>query len=172
MKYIRLLNTLTKKDVLLAGSKAVLLSEVQRAGIKTTPGFVLTVSAFNEFFRKNKIIPFIRAGNLPLVREAVLKGVIPQKIKSEVMEAFKKLGASKVAVRSSSPFEDTLRGAAAGQFETFLNIPEEEVFESIKKVWTSLFAERAVSYAKQNKGDSTKLSSYGGKRCFGCGVLY
>ncbi|OGF49120.1 MAG: hypothetical protein A2231_12450, partial [Candidatus Firestonebacteria bacterium RIFOXYA2_FULL_40_8] len=158
MKYIRLLNTLTKKDVLLAGSKAVLLSEVQRAGIKTTPGFVLTVSAFNEFFRKNKIIPFIRAGNLPLVREAVLKGVIPQKIKSEVMEAFKKLGASKVAVRSSSPFEDTLRGAAAGQFETFLNIPEEEVFESIKKVWTSLFAERAVSYAKQNKGDSTKLS--------------
>ena len=56
--------------------------------------------------------------------ESIIKGVFPSDIQKELLDAYKKTGALKVAVRSSSPFEDTSRGSAAGQFDTLLNIAE------------------------------------------------
>ncbi|MFH1073746.1 MAG: PEP/pyruvate-binding domain-containing protein [Candidatus Firestonebacteria bacterium] len=158
MKYICLINTLAKKDAAISGSKAALLGEIQRAGVKTPSGFVITAAAWDKLLKKNKITALISSNNLPAARENILKAIIPENIKTEILEAFRKMGVSRVAVRSSSPFEDTLRGAAAGQFDTFLNVSEEKLLESVKKVWASTFSARAVSYAKQNGVDIKKLS--------------
>jgi len=158
VRKILLLNTLAKKNCAIAGCKAAFLGEVLLAGVKTPPGFVLTVSVFDEIIRKNKLLPLIKAGNLSVVREKILNSVLPLSIEKELQLAFRALGAEKVAVRSSSPFEDTLKNSAAGQFDSFLNVGEKELIETVKKVWASTFSDRAAAYAKHNFTDINKFS--------------
>jgi phosphoenolpyruvate synthase (EC 2.7.9.2) len=52
-----------------------------------------------------------------------------------------------VAVRSSATAEDLPGASFAGQQETYLNVRgEEEVLESVRKCWSSLFTPRAIFY--------------------------
>ena len=53
------------------------------------------------------------------------------------------------AVRSSASDEDGSVHSFAGQFETYLNIPESQVVENIKKVQQSADSERVVAYMRE-----------------------
>ena len=53
------------------------------------------------------------------------------------------------AVRSSATDEDGSVHSFAGQFETYLNIPESQVVENIKKVQQSANSERVVAYMRE-----------------------
>src|SRR3989344_5880952 len=58
---------------------------------------------------------------------------IDDKIKNSIIKKFRKLK-SKVAVRSSATGEDSKKLSFAGQFDTFLNIPnEKQLFDAIEK---------------------------------------
>ncbi len=50
------------------------------------------------------------------------------------------------AVRSSAAIEDLPQASFAGQHETFLNVPREEVLARVRDCWISLFSPRALVY--------------------------
>lgn len=61
-----------------------------------------------------------------------------------------------VAVRSSATAEDLPDASFAGQQETYLNIGDEnDLYNKIKKCWSSLFTARAISY-RERQGYSHK----------------
>lgn len=53
-----------------------------------------------------------------------------------------------LAVRSSAVGEDGENHSFAGQFESYLYVPKDEVEQYIRKVWASAFSDRVRSYAK------------------------
>jgi len=54
------------------------------------------------------------------------------------------------AVRSSAIDEDGAEHSFAGQFESYLYVTKENLFESIKKVWLSAFSDRVKAYHANN----------------------
>lgn len=104
------------------------------------------------------------------IKEIFMKGVIPEQIKDAIIKSYKALAynVSKdvvaaielisartekpfVAVRSSSVLEDIAKTSAAGQQETYLNVKgEDELLESVKKCWASLYTARAIYYRHKN----------------------
>lgn len=57
------------------------------------------------------------------------------------------------AVRSSAIDEDGSDFSFAGQFESHLFVPKQQLADSIKKVWKSAFSERVYQYRQNNKLD-------------------
>lgn len=69
---------------------------------------------------------------------------------AEIMNAIANCGLDldrKFVVRSSANCEDQSKSSMAGVFESFVNLSNiDEIFDSIKKCYCSLFSERALSY--------------------------
>jgi phosphohistidine swiveling domain-containing protein len=60
----------------------------------------------------------------------------------------------RLAVRSSAAEEDSAAHSFAGQLESYLYVPAEEVAERIVDVWRSGFSERVLKYRSENGLDS------------------
>lgn len=105
------------------------------------------------------------------IRQAILSGEFPDDLHNEIIEAYAKIskeylkgksfritwdkddhtnhfaGGVDVAVRSSATAEDLADASFAGQQESYLNVSGEyQLLESIKKCFSSLFTDRAISY--------------------------
>jgi len=105
------------------------------------------------------------------IREAILLAQFPNDLRNEIVENYAKLsreyirhkdfritwekddhtnhfaGGVDTAVRSSATAEDLVDASFAGQQESYLNvIGEYQLLESIKKCFSSLFTDRAISY--------------------------
>jgi len=78
--------------------------------------------------------------------------------KKEITAEFKKLKTKYVAVRSSATAEDSLSASWAGQLESYLNVTEKNLLESIEKCRASINSPRAVSYRAQKKLNKKKIS--------------
>jgi len=118
------------------GGKAASLGELINAGLPVPPAFAITTNCYKEF--KNKELP---VG----VKELILK-------------AFDDLGSERVAVRSSAIGEDSFGASWAGQLDTYLNTSRENLIETIRKCWKSIYSERALSYAAQKNVDKNDLA--------------
>lgn len=116
---IKFFSEISKVDVLEVGGKGASLGEMLSAGFPVPPGFVVTTKAFEKFQDE------------------------------EILAAFNKLGAEKVAVRSSAVAEDSSQASWAGQLETYLNVDRENLISKIKQCWSSIKSERALQYASQ-----------------------
>jgi pyruvate,water dikinase len=89
------------------------------------------------------------------ISEAIQKIIreyeIPKSIVSEISKALDDLKEPDLgfAVRSSATIEDRSDLSFAGQAESYLCIKKQsDVVESVKKVWQSVFSERAIVYLK------------------------
>ncbi|MFI6780204.1 PEP/pyruvate-binding domain-containing protein [Micromonospora sp. NPDC050276] len=103
----------------LVGGKAAGLGELIRRGEQVPDGFCVTT-------------------------EAHRLGVIPT---AEVVDAYERLGAGPVAVRSSATAEDLPDASFAGQQDTVLNVTgNTELIAAIEKCWDSLHSDRATAY--------------------------
>ena len=112
--------------------------------------------------------------NAKKIRGLIINAEIPKDLKNEIVDAYDVLdvdkkkfaGASEgaldilktsheppfVAVRSSATTEDLVDASFAGQQDTFLNVKgNEQLLESVKKAFASLFTARAIYY-RQTKG--------------------
>lgn len=169
MKYIRWFKDLTINDVPLVGGKNASLGEMYKnltsKGVKVPNGFAVTAKAYQYLLEKSGVEDEIKRILKDLnthdiknlqdrgrkVRRAILNAKVPEDLKKEIFQAYKKLGGS-VAVRSSATAEDLPDASFAGQQETYLNIKgEEELLEACKKCFASLFTNRAISY-REDKG--------------------
>ncbi len=147
--------------MLAAGGKGASLGEMAGAGIPVPPGFAVTAQAFDEFLKVtdlgvelNAILDNVDHNVMHTVDDAsekikaliVNEGEMPEGMEKEIIEACKSLGAQFVAVRSSATSEDSADAAWAGQLESYLNVTEGGLVESVKKCWASLFTPRAIFY--------------------------
>lgn len=162
MKYVRLLQELTREDLSLAGGKGANLGELVLAGMKVPQGFVLTVEGYRRCLSKIHV-PEINVRDFATLEEItsqiwrkIEQVDLPDEVTMEILEAYREMGSPYVAVRSSATAEDLPTASFAGQQETYLNIKgESAVLEAVKKCWTSLWAPRAVQYRSiQGFGES------------------
>ncbi|HWP82600.1 MAG TPA: PEP/pyruvate-binding domain-containing protein [Bacteroidota bacterium] len=79
-----------------------------------------------------------------IIRDVILPAPLVQEI-SAVSSALFESGGD-VAVRSSVVGEDSLDHSFAGLMDSYLHVSQENLIDSIKKVWGSAFSERALMY--------------------------
>ena len=83
----------------------------------------------------------------------VPKGFVatPEARKQDILMAYRRLGAGRVAVRSSAPEEDSSDRSYAGQFDTFLNVSGgEHVFDAVNACRASVFSPRLAAYREDD----------------------
>lgn len=168
---IKNFSELSKNDVNIAGGKGASLGEMYNAGIHVPNGFVVLSNTFKTYLEKNNIYDEISkilklvdiSDNLKLeksskkIKELILKGIISDEVKKEILNAFDRLDTQFVAVRSSATSEDGSESAWAGQLESYLNVQKDNVIDRIKKCWASLFNPRAILY-RIKKNDTSEIS--------------
>ncbi|KAB1192139.1 pyruvate, water dikinase [Haloferax sp. MBLA0076] len=153
-------------DLDLVGGKGASLGELTGAGLPVPPGFVVTASTYRAFIEDAGIDDeLFSAVEVDHEDSAALKQAhetahnlimgtpMPEDVREEILDAYRSIGDGDafVAVRSSATAEDLPDASFAGQQETFLNVTEEELLESVKACWASLFSERAIYY-RNRKG--------------------
>ena len=144
-----------------------MISHLTEVGLLVPAGFATTADAFREFLSNEGLDKSIYAllegldienvEHLTVVgkkiREMVLNTPFPAAFERDVRASFKALEASighehfSVAVRSSATAEDLPDASFAGQQETYLNVQGiDAVLLAIKRVFASLFNDRAITY--------------------------
>ncbi len=145
----------------LAGGKAANLCAAARAGARVPPGLVVTTAAFRRFVGQGRLrarlerllrqVDLSRPERLgPLcagLRALVLSAPVPPDVEQALRRAAGDpvLGGGTLAVRSSAVGEDG-EASFAGQYESLLNVPPEDVVAAWKRVVASKYSPRAVAY--------------------------
>jgi pyruvate,water dikinase len=128
-------------------------------------GFVITARAFDRFVEENglrEIIEEVFAGLDPESPESLTKvseglsprfkrGKIPEDVTASLLKARrleKDTARVRIAMRSSAAREDT-EATFAGQYETVLNVTPEGLLDAYKRVLSSKYSPRAISYRMQ-----------------------
>ncbi|MEW5837529.1 MAG: phosphoenolpyruvate synthase [Pseudomonadota bacterium] len=170
MNFVRFFNSLSLSDVPLVGGKNASLGEMFRTlkpkGVNVPDGFATTSDAYWAVLDHNglrdKIFPLLDALNIEdvvrlaevgqTIREWLAHAELPAALIEEISHAYRQLcdeagGTVEVAVRSSATAEDLPNASFAGQQETYLNIRgEASLLETCKRVYASLFTDRAIAY--------------------------
>ncbi len=169
-------------DVEIVGGKNASLGEMIGAlsdkGVRVPGGFATTANAFEEFLihnnLKSKIDKLLKDLDTNQIKEltqvgAKIRGWVeesdfPDAFLDEIKLNYKKLEDSlgkdaTFAVRSSATAEDLPEASFAGQQETYLNVSGiDEILNSIKKVFASLYNDRAISYRVHQGFDHSEVS--------------
>lgn len=169
------------EDVPLVGGKNASLGEMRsdkKNNIPIPQGFAITSYAYRYVLEEGgalkelkKILTGLdihdsealeKAGKK--AREIVMKCEIPVELQKAIADAYQKLCLQckvkdlDVAVRSSATAEDLPSASFAGQQQSFLNISGlEQLLESCKSCFASLFTNRAIVYRCENKFDHFKV---------------
>jgi pyruvate,water dikinase len=157
-------------DLERVGGKNASLGEMMSAlaatGIRVPGGFATTAQAFREFLSANGLDARIEQRLRSLepkdvtalaacgaeIRSWILKAPFPAGVEREIRSYYQDVenttsGDVSFAVRSSATAEDLPEASFAGQQETFLNIRGiDNVLEAIRRVFASLYNDRAISY--------------------------
>ncbi len=164
--YIAPLETLSMQDVPRVGGKNASLGEMIGAlsglGVTVPGGFATTARAFWDTLEQNKLREKINArlDGLDIndvaalqnagrdIRAMVETAALPAELEAGIRQAYERMGSNvAVAVRSSATAEDLPDASFAGQQETYLNIHgADSVVEHVKKVFASLYNDRAIAY--------------------------
>lgn len=170
------LEFLDKDSVLISGGKIAHLSELKNIlGIPTPEGFAVTSYAFIKFIEKthlkeqiSQILNSIDINKIEelndgskKIQELIIKSEVPEEIANSITSAYKNLCKKlnkkcMVSVRSSAIHEDS-DFSFAGQYSSFLNVPEEMILQNYKKVIASLFNTRAIFYYKTKGFAETEM---------------
>lgn len=160
MQFTKLLKTIESQDQPLVGGKAFSLGLLFKTGLNVPNGFVVTSHAFRRFFDEAKIHQEVHAmwdtinvddiESLERHSEKIMAiiedSIIPEEISQEIMSAYKSLGETAVAVRSSATAEDSSIASWAGELESYLYVTQADLLERIKLCWASLYTPRAIVY--------------------------
>jgi pyruvate,water dikinase len=163
--FVRWFASIGLEDRPTVGGKGASLGELDRAGIRVPPGFVVTTAAFERLLATEDQDGSIRAriagldpNDLPgvtnacnEVRERIELAPLPTELRAAIFEAYGELneGSSDtpVAVRSSATSEDSADASFAGLQDTYLWVRGAEgVAHSLRSCWASLYSVESVSY--------------------------
>lgn len=157
-------------DVELVGGKNASLGEMLGSltakGIRVPSGFVVTAESYRLFLRESGLEKFIkdelkklRKGDAKhfeivgsTIRRKITSQTFPEALEAEIRRAYREMEAKygkgiDVAVRSSATAEDLPDASFAGEHDTYLGVRgEDDVLETIRACFASLFTGRAISY--------------------------
>lgn len=161
-------NELRVTDVPIVGGKGANLGELTSAAFPVPNAFVLTTVSYDYFLTKSRIMNKIdeelkkidKNSDQSLtdasgrIRKLFETYEIPADLKKEIISnynlLFTKGKMGFVAIRSSATAEDLPDASFAGQQETYLNVKgNDDLFDKIRKCWSSLFTARAISYREK-----------------------
>ena len=164
------LNEVGMSDVEKVGGKNASLGEMisglNSQGVRVPGGFATTAEAFESFLDhsdlKNKINDLLSNLDITNIQELTKTGLLirkwveeapfPDELHQSIVTSYKKLSSQygpdvTFAVRSSATAEDLPEASFAGQQETYLNVSGiDDILTSIRKVYASLYNDRAISY--------------------------
>jgi len=176
-QYIRFFRDIGVDDVPLVGGKGASLGEMYQAlrdeGVRVPNGFAITAQAYRHMLDAADLHDDLRAALADLppgdvralaragsrARELVYGAGLPEDLKAEILEAYRELrdeygDTLTLAVRSSATAEDLPTASFAGQQETYLNVRnEEELLDTCRQCFASLFTDRAISYRRERGFD-------------------
>ena len=179
---IKKLNQISLKDFDDVGGKnsslGEMISNLSKLGVNVPGGFAITSTAFNEFLSLSGLDQIIseELSNLDVenltdlrrsgkkLRGLILKTPLPEILISEIKKAWKDISTpgKSFAVRSSATAEDLPDASFAGQQESYLNIDGfENLIDAVRRVYASLFTDRAISYRKLRDFKGTLSISVG-----------
>ena len=179
---IKKLNQISLKDFDDVGGKnsslGEMISNLSKLGVNVPGGFAITSTAFNEFLSLSGLDQIIseELSNLDVenltdlrrsgkkIRGLILKTPLPEVLISEIEKAWNDISTpgKSFAVRSSATAEDLPDASFAGQQESYLNIDGfENLIDAVRRVYASLFTDRAISYRKLREFKGTLSISVG-----------
>jgi pyruvate, water dikinase len=167
------------EDISLVGGKNASLGEMRKnTKVKIPQGFAITAYAYRYTLEKAGILNNLKdvlygldihdskalekAGEK--ARKLILGCELPSELQEAISSAYQKLSTLcktenlDVAVRSSATAEDLPNASFAGQQQSFLNIRgQQQLLETCKRCFASLFTSRAIVYRHENKFDHFKV---------------
>ncbi|MEE9491994.1 MAG: phosphoenolpyruvate synthase [Gammaproteobacteria bacterium] len=180
--HIRWFEELTIDDIPLVGGKNASLGEMYREltpqGIKVPNGFAITAPAYRQMLDEAGAWKALHAALDDLdpdsiddlsargekARDIVYGAGLPDSVREQILSAFHQLQAQysgniSVAVRSSATAEDLPNASFAGQQDSYLNIKtDEQLLETCRRCFASLFTDRAIHYRIDQGFDHFKVS--------------
>lgn len=147
------------------GGKSANLARLTRAGFPVPGGFLIPTEAYLSFVAANGLDRVIKHTLTDInfqdpaaleaasqrIRTAFDAGEFAPSLASALADAYARLGAPAVAVRSSATAEDLPDLSFAGQQDTFLNIQGTDALQqAIVRCWSSLWTGRAIGYRERN----------------------
>ncbi len=166
-----------KEDLSVVGGKGASLGEMINIGVPVPGGFAVTAQAFRDFINKagiagklfdalnvdvNQESQLLKAEETAkrLIMDAKVPVDLERAIKSRYVELCEREGEEVfVAVRSSATAEDLPDASFAGQQETYLNVRgADDVFNSVRKCWASLYGARAIFYRVEQGFEHEKVN--------------
>lgn len=167
MNVLQELDRIDPADVASYGGKACHLARLMHARLPVPGGFVLPASIYRKFVDETGLSDAIHfelgrkafeqmrweeLWDIALrLRGRFLKAEFPSDLeaclKGELDEVF---GSEQIAVRSSAPSEDGLSQSFAGLHDSILGVQgREDVLLAIRRVWASLWSDRALLYRQE-----------------------
>jgi pyruvate, water dikinase len=182
--YIAWFENITSADVAKVGGKNASLGEMirklKKENVRVPDGFASTAKAYNEFLDANDLFLKVKDhlekwqnGDSTLehagksIRKLFKQSSFPEAIANRIREAYRELSRRyldensdvDVAVRSSATAEDLPEASFAGQQESFLNVSgEDDLMETCKRCYASLFTDRAIAYRAEHGFDDMKVA--------------
>ena len=143
-----------------------MISGLESHGVRVPGGFATTAEAFESFLEhsdlKNKINKLLSDLDITdisaltktglLIRQWVEEAPFPDELHQSIVKSYDELTQQlgpevTFAVRSSATAEDLPEASFAGQQETYLNVSGiEDILTAVRKVFASLYNDRAISY--------------------------
>jgi pyruvate, water dikinase len=150
------------RDQGLVGCKAANLARLRAAGFRVPDGFVLTTAAYHQLAsasglneRLRRVLHCLDASDLEALdqvardlHELVLAAPLPPSIETSIRAQLRRLmcrASESFAVRSSAAGEDGVL-TFAGQFDSRINVPQEQLVQAYREVCASHFNARAIAY--------------------------
>ena len=169
---------LSMHDVEVVGGKNASLGELigslAKLGVKVPGGFATTAAAYRAMLARDGLDGRIREALASLdvddiarltevgarIRGWIMDVPLPPDLEQAVLAGYRALGDQvAVAVRSSATAEDLPDASFAGQQETFLNVQgDAAVLEAMRKVFASLFNDRAIAYRVHQGYDHSQVA--------------
>lgn len=169
-------------DIDLVGGKNASLGEMLQhltpLGVKIPQGFIITVTGYTRFIRFNnleeriqQLVHSIKQDDIAslqqtgaTVRQLITRCPFPPEMIDLISDAYDELSeqyrqlCTDVAVRSSATAEDLPDASFAGQQDTYLNVKGiDQLLQSVKHCFASLFTDRAISYRQSFGYDHFKI---------------
>jgi pyruvate,water dikinase len=181
-KNIIWLDQLGINDIDKVGGKNASLGEMiqnlSHLGVQVPGGFATTADAYRGFLKQEKLGERINAVLDALdvddidalttagaqIRQWIMEVPLQSDLEADINQAYARLEEQygkdvSWAVRSSATAEDLPDASFAGQQETFLNVSGiDDIKVAIRKVFASLFTNRAISYRVHQKFDHTHVA--------------
>jgi pyruvate,water dikinase len=141
-------NKSNEVELLRFGGKAAALGQLAAADLPIPAWFVIDPEAFNLSAGGELLEKLQRSVDTAEIG-VLLRDLQPHpELLEELSAALSELSPNgeRLAVRSSAVDEDSVEHSFAGQLESFLYVPLEEVGERVVDVWRSGFSERVLTY--------------------------